>query len=378
MKCVKLSCKPIEKIRIGLIGLGNRGIATLQRYMDIDGVSIVALSDLRDPNIAQSISILESHNKPRPATYCEANAWKDVCESSNVDLVYICTDWATHADMAVYAMKHGKHVALEVPAAMTTQECWQLVHTAEETQRHCIMLENCCYDTFHLGIMGMVKTGILGTINHCEGAYIHDLRYHEPEKQNAHGSKKNWMHIYTSQHQGNPYPTHGLGPVCQIMGINNYDRLHSLVSVTSLNGINNTLLTTKLGKTILLQFDEVTPRPYSRLQTLCGTAGFVQKYPQRTLQLDGCEPLYGDNAEDKVMGYCPYHFLELINEGKKLGVKNIMNYIMDRRLIDALRNGNSLDLNVYDAALWSCVTELSARSAMSNGTPMLIPDFLGL
>lgn len=371
-----MTCPPLDRVRIGLIGLGNRGLATLRRYMVIDGVEIVALSDLRKPNLKEALSIIEEYGKPLPRTYCDNDRWMDVCEAKDINLIYICTDWASHADMAIYAMRHGKHVALEVPAAMTVHECWELVHTAEECQLHCIMLENCCYDVFHLGIMGMVKECVFGEITHCEGAYIHDLRDYEYSSENTHGSHKNWMQSYTMKHPGNPYPTHGLGPVCQIMGINKTDRLASLVSMSGLNGLNNTLIQTRSGKSILIQFDETTPRPYSRLQTLCGTKGYAQKYPTAIVQIDDQEPLYGEKAMEFVKSYCPQEYKNLIDEGNKLNVPNVMNYIMDRRLIDALLKGKEPDMNIYDAALWSCVTELSARSVCQDSSPVPIPDFI--
>lgn len=351
--------KPL--VRIGLIGLGHRGMATLQRYRHIEGARIVALSDLSEQALAQARSL---PGNAEAALYQGESRWRGVCENEDIDLVYICTDWASHTRMAVYAMQQGKDVALEVPAAMSVEECWQLVETAEQTRRRCMMLENCCYDTFHLGIMGMLRKGLFGEVSHCEGAYIHDLR-----------TDRGWVSYTVSDHGGNPYPTHGLGPICQILGINRGDRLTSLTSISGCNHVNNTLIQTERGKSILLQFDERTPRPYNRLQTLCGTTGFAQKYPRPTIQLDGHSPIFDTEAERFVESHHDEATRRLVAEGKRLGVPNIMNYIMDRRLIDALRADRPLDMTVYDAALWSCITELSARSATQGGKPMDIPDF---
>jgi len=373
--CKNLSCPALPQVRIGLIGLGDRGIATLQRYMVISGAEIVAISDLQNSNLDLALSMLAEHNCMTPLTFHGEKRWMQICESDQVDLVYICTDWHSHADMAMYAMHCGKHVALEVPAAMSVRECWQLVHTAEETQRHCIMLENCCYDTFHLGVMGMKKLGVFGEITHCEGAYIHDLRDHKTKTKNGHGAHKEWMQQTTSQHGGNPYPTHGLGPMCQLLDINRGDRLLKITSMTALNHLNNSLISTASGRTILLQFDETTPRPYSRIQTLCGTKGFVQKYPTATLQIEGKGKFHGDEAIKEVESYQDSDMKRIIAEGGRLNVPNVMNYTMDRRLIDALIDGQPLDMDVYDAALWSCITELSARSAQIGGLPIDIPDF---
>lgn len=374
-KCLNMTALPIPMVRIGLIGLGNRGLATLKRYMVVKGARITVISDLRQPNLQQAISIMKEHGQEPPQTFCGDERWKHVCESDNVDLVYICTDWWSHAEMAVYAMQRGKHVALEVPAAMSVRECWQLVNCAEETQRHCVMLENCCYDTFHLGTMGLVRKGMLGTITHCEGAYIHDLRDHHPDSGQVTTYHKNWMRQATGEHHGNPYPTHGLGPACQILGIHRGDRMKYLVSSTGLNKINNTLITTELGRTILIQFDETTPRPYSRLQTVCGTRGFVQKYPRPTMMLNGQQPHYDQDAEAVIDRYCDAEMKKIIQDGYRLGVPNVMNYTMDCRLINALNQGLPLDMDVYDAAEWSCITELSELSATNGSMPVQIPDF---
>lgn len=373
--CIDLKCQPIETVRIGLIGLGNRGLATLRRYMVVPHSRIAALSDLRGNNLEQAISILREHNRLEPTTFYGEERWRKICESDEVDIVYICTDWASHAEMATYAMRCGKHVALEVPAAMTVDECWQIVRTAEQTQRHCVMLENCCYDTFHLGTMGMLGAGLLGNITHCEGAYIHDLRQRYAADENNGGYHKGWMSQASATHGGNPYPTHGLGPVCQILGIHRSDHLASLTSITGLNNINNTLIHTEMGRSILIQYDVCTPRPYSRMQTVCGTKGFVQKYPTACVMLDGEEATLGEEATARCESYIETDTKAIIHEGQQLGVQNVMNYTMDRRLIEALHEGKPLDMDVYDAAEWSCITELSQISALNGGERVEIPRF---
>lgn len=362
-------------MRIGLIGLGNRGLATLRRLMDVPHVQVTALSDLRGDNLAEAVGILRAHCRLEPLTFLGEGRWRRIAESDEVDLIYICTDWASHAPMAVEAMLRGKHVALEVPAAMSVSECWSLVHTAEQTRRHCCMLENCCYDTFHLGTLGLLRDGLLGTITHCEGAYIHDLRarYAAPEHQG--GYHKGWMGNASAHHGGNPYPTHGLGPVCQLLGIHRGDRLLTLTSLTNLHHGNHTLLRTERGRTILLSYDVTTPRPYSRLQTVCGTEGYVQKYPRPTCQTTPT-PLYDDEATTYVESHIEPALRRILDEGRRRGVPNVMNYAMDCRLIEALHQGAPLDMDVYDAAEWSCLTELTERSAQQGGKPQEVPRFI--
>lgn len=373
---LKLACTPIPTVRIGFIGLGNRGMATLRRYLVIEGIDIVALCDISPENLSAAGELLASDGRYHPTTYGGTDGWMELCRNRDIDLVYVCTDWLTHAPMACYAMEQGKHVAIEVPAATTVDECWQLVRMSEHTRRHCFMLENCCYDTFHLAVLTMERKGLLGTLTHLEGAYIHDLR----DKYDADGPK-GWMSRLCGQHKGNPYPTHGIGPVCQLLNIHRGDRLESLVSLTPATDvphdvcINNTLIRTVKGKTILLQYDVTTPRPYSRMQTVCGTRGFVQKYPRRCIMLDGQPPVKGDSVEPIVERYTEHHLAEIQREGHRLQVPNIMNYTMDRRLIHCLREGLPLDIDVYDAAEWSCIAELSEQSALQGGRPMEIPDF---
>jgi len=325
-----------------------------------------------------------------------------LCGRADIDLVYICTDWLTHTDIAVYAMQQGRHAALEVPAAMSVADCWRLVDTAEQTRRHCMMLENCCYDAFALTTLNMVRQGALGEITHAEGAYIHDLRRHYFADETEGGYHNNWIKLYSQQHTGNPYPTHGLGPICQWMDIHRGDRMEYLVSMSSreaglsayargqfgkhsaeaaqpylMGDVNTTLIRTVKGRTIVLQYDVTTPRPYSRHQTVCGTKGFMQKYPVPCILLDeyGKEPLAGEDFE-KVMERYKHPFTATIGEeAKRKEMPNEMNYIMDYRLVHCLRNGLPLDQDVYDAAEWSCITELSELSVRQGSIPVEIPDF---
>ena len=373
---LQLRCEPLPTVRIGFIGLGNRGMATLRRYLVIDGVEIVALCDIHRDHLYDAATLLVGDDRHFPALLDTTDGWRQLCERDDVDLIYICTDWLTHTPMACYAMEQGKHVAIEVPAAPTVSECWQLVNTAERTHRHCFMLENCCYDTFHQATLTMAQQGLLGTLTHLEGAYIHDLR----DKYDADGPK-GWMARLCGHHKGNPYPTHGIGPVCQLLDIHRGDRLDYLVSLTPATDVphdvcvNNTLIRTVNGKSILLQYDVTTPRPYSRMQTVCGTRGFVQKYPKCCIMFDGKEPVMDDAVEAIVSQYTQPHIAAIQEEGYRLGVPNIMNYTMDRRLIECLRQGLPLDMDVYDAAEWSCIAELSEQSALQGGVPVKIPDF---
>lgn len=396
---LNLSHSPISMIRIGIIGLGKRGLATLHRYMELelDGFVITALCDLDEANINEAQSTLFEHHKASAKTYTTREGWKQLCGQADIDLILICTDWASHTPMAVFAMEQGKHVAIEVPASLTVAECWQLVDTAERTRMHCTMLENCCYDPFALTTLNMAREGLFGEITHVEGAYIHDLRELYFRKTDDGGFYDYWSQNYCMQHTGNLYPTHGLGPLCQILDIHHSDRMVSLVSMSSLQSglhkyaqhtfgadsdearlkfkvgdMNTTLIRTALGKTIMLQYSIGMPRPYSRIHTISGSTGFAQKYPVETLMLDG--------DTDTTLGLmCKYEHPFVTSIGKpagERGISNIMNYMMDYRLIYCLQNGLPLDISVYDVVEWSCITELSEQSVLNGSQPVDIPNFL--
>lgn len=383
---LELACEPIPRVRIALIGLGQRGMKTLERYAYIRDAEIRYLVDCDTEKLEAANAVLIQTGRPEARILTGSEAWRDVCQQEDVDLIYICTDWATHCPMAVHAMRCGKHVAVEVPAARTVDECWQLIHTAEETRRHCFMTENCCYDFFALSTLEMYRRGLLGEITHCEGAYIHDLRDTLGLKEDGHqhNSTKRWMERSYDEHGGNPYPTHGIGPIGWLLDIHRGDRMEYLVSMTAhgqgpddrLGRVNSTLIHTYRGISILLQLDVTTPRPYNRLQTVCGTHGFVQKYPVPTLQTaDFPHALTGDEALRETEKYATDTASLIWKEGHRRGVPNEMNYTMDCRLIYCLTHGLPLDIDVYDAAEWSCLAELSRLSAAQGSIPVAIPDF---
>lgn len=333
-------------IRIKLIGLGNRGLKTLERYGYIpqSEAAFVELVDTNPEQISRGCAILEKQGRPLGSVTGEAQ------------LSYICTDWNSHAALAIREMEEGRDVAVEVPAAVSLEECRMLVDTSRRTGRRCMMMENCCFDSFHLACMEMARQGLFGTITHLEGAYIHTLGEHgDPTKP--------WMMEAVLSHPGNSYPTHAYGPMAQILALDG-DALKDVVSVGNevVGGVHNSLIRTKKGRSVLLQLDVVTPRPYSRMQTICGTEGYAQKYPVPTLQLQGMsQPVLGDEALQLADQYMVGPLAELWREGHRLGVPNEMNYAMDRRMLHCLHTGERFDIEVEEAAEWSSLTELTAK-----------------
>jgi predicted dehydrogenase len=390
----------MDKVRIGIIGLGNRGPGAVERMSHIEGVEITALGDKYTDRVAKSQKILEKAGLPKAKEYAGSEeAWKGMCDSKDVDLIYICTPWAWHTPMAVYAMKQGKHVAVEVPAAKTVDECWELVETSESTKLHCMMLENCCYDFFELLTLNMARNGLFGDIVHVEGAYIHDLRDMNFSKTYY---ADMWRLKENSKRNGDLYPTHGLGPIAQTLDINRGDKFEHMVSMSSndfqMNQIakekaatdpffqpyvnlpyrgnmNTMMIRTFKGKTIMVQHDVTSPRPYSRIHLVSGTKGVASKWPSPARIAFGHSWLKEAEFKEYEEKYTPPIVKHVGEIAKKVGGHGGMDFIMDWRLIDCLRNGLPLDQDVYDAALWSVVVPLSEKSVAKKSRSVDIPDF---
>lgn len=386
---IKLRCAPMERVRIGFIGLGVRAKRAVERMMHIEGADITVVCDLVADNIEEAQGIIAKYGGSKAAAYGDSEGWMRVCEHPEVDIVYICTDWMSHAKIALYAMECGKHAATEVPAATTIEECWKLVDTAERTRRHCIMLENCCYDEFELTLLNMVQKGVLGEIIHAEGSYLHDLR--ERISSNDAGGRKwsNWQVEFMNRHNGNPYPTHGLGPIALAMNIHRGDRMKSIVSLSSkrisyggeegtlVGNMNSSIISTERGCTLLVQHCISLPHPYSRSFVLSGTNGYAQKYPLPHVALDpeGERAITGEELTALLDSY-KHPFVERYKPfGYSLCGRRWIDYAMDSRLIYCLRKGLPLDMDVYDAVEWSCLVELTEQSASARGAVIEIPDF---
>lgn len=397
---IELRCDPIDTVRMAVIGLGMRGEGAVYRYTFIEGAKIVALCDVVPEKVSKSQEILRKAGKPKADEYTGKEDWKKICERDDIDLIYVCTQWDLHTPIAVYAMEHGKHVALEVPAALTIDECWQLVNTAEKTRKHCMMLENCNYDFFEMATLNMAQKGLFGEIVHCEGAYIHDLRWLNFDDSTGYWDM--WRLKHLEKHDGNTYPTHGLGPVCHIMNIHRGDKMDYLVSMSSnqfgmtayakekfgedsdyarrnyKKGDHNvTMVKTENGKTIKIVHDVTSPRPYSRLHMVSGTKGFAQKYPRKGIALepDAHRYLSDEKMAELLMEYEHPIVKEVGEKAKEVGGHGGMDFIMDYRLIYCLRKGLPLDQDVYDAAEWSAIIQLSQESVSNESMPVKVPDF---
>lgn len=415
-----LRLAPIDTVRIGFVGLGGRGSYALYRYLSVPWTKIVALCDIEPDRVEKNVKFLKEHNIEVAATYTGDNGFKELCRRNDIDLVYICTDWANHTPVALEALNNGKNVACEVPSATSLEECWALVNAAEKNRRHCMMLENCCYDFFEMSALEMARNGVFGEIVHAEGAYCHNLTDYWD------GYWRNWRLDFNSKHKGDVYPTHGLGPVCQALNIHRGDRLKTLVAMDtpSVNGIKSvkrfqnmdmpdfkngdltaTMILTEKGKSILIEHDVMTPRPYNRMYQLVGTEGYAAKYPieQWSIskgQADSLglfieeESAGGDGRmteRDRIdfHGALPADVVERLQKkyptpildkdleelAKRVGGHGGMDFLMDYRLNYCLHYGLPLDMDVYDLAEWCCIGELGAISIANGCAPVEVPDF---
>ncbi len=389
----------LETVRIGFIGLGNRGPGHVRSMSFIEGVDIRALCDVVPEEVEKTRKLIEPSGFKPVLFSGDPEGWKKMCERNDIDLVYICTPWNMHAEMCIYAMEHGKHVAVEVPAAVTMDECWQLVETSEKTRKHCMMMENCCYDFFELLTLNMARQGFFGDIVHGEGAYIHNLLGSNFNKK---GYWEMWRLEENSTRRGNLYPTHGLGPICQIMDINRGDRMNFLVSVMSRDfQMNNTALSlaetdpfykkyvdrkyrgnmttttvlTEKGRTIMIQHDVTSPNVYSRIHKVSGTKAAALKYPLPAKISIGDEWVKDEEMKTLEEKFTPPIVRKVGELAKQVGGHGGMDFLENWRLIDCLRNGLPLDQDVYDAALWSAIAPLSEWSVESRSYPVPVPDF---
>jgi len=387
-------------VRVGVIGLGMRGGSAVERLSYIDGLEITALCDKLPDRVAKSQETLSKRGRPKAKEYSGEEGWKALCESNDVDLVYTPTPWYLHAPIAIHAMKNGKHAATEVNSGLTIDECWQLVETSEATKKHMMMLENCCYDFFELLTLNMARNGLFGEIVHAEGAYLHDLSKDYLFNKNAYQDM--WRLKQNYLHNGNLYPTHGLGPIAQCMNINRGDKMDYMTSMSSIDftlgdlakemaakddffkpyvgkpyrgNMSTTAIRTSKGKTLMLQHDVSTARPYSRIHLVSGTKGIAQKYPEPERIAFGHEWIKQEELDDLYKQHTPAIVKHIGDIAKEVGGHGGMDFMMDWRLIDCLRNGLPLDQNVYDAASWSSILPLSGRSVGNKSMTVDIPDF---
>jgi hypothetical protein len=384
-----------EQVRLGIIGVGGRGTSLLQDLLAVEKVEVKAICDLVPEKVARAQKAVTEAGQREPVGFSKGEWDFKNLTQLELDIVYIATPWNWHVPMAVSVMKNGKHAAVEVPACTTLQECWELVDTSEATRKHCVILENCCYGSNEMMVLGMVRDGLFGEITHGEAAYLHDLRSILTSSE----GEGLWRRVPHMKRNGNLYPTHGLGPVAHYLDIHRGDRFDYMVSVSSAEAslsayvkanfpdgdpkrsekyicgdMNTSIIKTQRGRTILLQHDVVNPRPYSRLNSISGTKGAFADYPPRVF-VDGSKQEDWQTIDAFREKYEHPLWKATGEMARKTGGHGGMDYVMNYRLMDCLKRGLVPDINVYDAAAWSAPTPLSEASVAQNGAPQKFPDF---
>ena len=401
---------PLNTVRAAFIGVGARGGTHLKFFAGLPNTEVVAISDLYEDLVNEKLGWLTevvgaTNSKNCKLYWGDEDRWKTMLQEVKPDVVFIATNWANHAPMAIESMKQGAHAFVEVPIVVTLKEMWNIVDTSEQTQKHCMMMENVNYGRDELLFLNMVRQGLLGDLLHAEAAYIHELRWQMEEQERGTGS---WRTHHYAKRNGNLYPTHGLGPVAQYMNLGRgADTFKSLVSYSSpslgrskyakenypanhkwnqLNfeggDINTSIIKTQLGRTVLVQWDETSARPYSRLNLIQGVKGALAGFPTR-VALEGGVLGITDDHHSWVQGeklqaiYDKYDhpLYKRLNETAKNSGHGGMDGIMMYRIVECLQQGIPLDQNVYEGCFWSAVAPLSEKSVSEEGMPQAFPDF---
>jgi predicted dehydrogenase len=391
----------LDKVRVAIIGLGARGSGHAPQLADITGTEIVGLSDLYEDWAKRSEARVTQRGHTPKVYFGDPNGWRKMLVETKPDAVFIATPWELHAPMAVAAMEAGAHAFVEIPIALTLDEMWQLVDTSEQTGRHCMLMENVCYGREELLYLNMVRQGVIGEPLHAEAAYIHDLREQMKEVERGTGS---WRTYHYARRNGNLYPCHGLGPVAQYMSLVRTDDTFGRISSFSSPGrgrnlyakanfpadhkwnalnftggdMNTSIIKTVQGKTIMVQWDETSPRPYTRHNLIQGTKGTIAGFPNR-LSIEGVNRAHqwaqGEEFA-KITAQYEHPLWKRVGElAKTMGGHGGMDFLMLFRIIECLRGGTPLDQNVYEGCSWSAVAPLSEQSNREGGAALAFPDF---
>lgn len=411
-----LTVPKMKAVRVAFVGLGMRGPGAVERFSHIPGVEVVALCDYEPERAERCQQILRKAGLKPADVYSGPDGYKEVCARPDVDLVYVATDWDHHFPVAKTALESGKNTAIEVPSAMNLEQCWELINLSEKNRKHCMILENCCYDWFELRALNMAQQGVFGEVLRAQGAYIHNLDdfwgayWSNPEND---PDKLGWRMKYNKENRGDVYATHGLGPVAQVMDIHRGDRFTTLTAMDTKsvhgkeyvekktgkkcddyrNGDHTTtLMRTANGKVVEIQHNVMNPQPYNRLYQLTGTKGFANKYPVEGFAIDAAQlkatgntPKVDDLSSHGFMPAAEKKALEEKYEhpiikkygamAQKVGGHGGMDFFMDARMVYCLQNGLPLDMDVYDLAEWCSLAELGSLSMDNNSAAVAFPDF---
>ena len=393
----EFTAPPIDTVRVGFVGIGKRGRSLVPTLLALEHVEVRAVCDIIEDRVAQAQAWVEKAGQPKPAGYSGSEtAFKRLCEQDDLDLVINAAPWEWHVPICVAAMEAGKHTATEVPAAVTVDECVQLVETAEKTRRHCVMLENCCYFRNAMMVLKMVRAGLLGDLLHCEAGYQH---YRIANNVFDADGNLLWCGEHEARRNGNLYPTHPVGPVGHWMNINRGDRFDYLVSMSgksvglnlyaaehfgpdhplaqreyALGDINTTLIRTVNGLTVTLYHDTQAPRPYDLIYRVQGTKGLYMGTLDKIYVEGRSQPHQWEAIDGYLEEYEHPLWKALASDALGHGHGGA-DYLTLYRVIQSLRTGAPMDIDVYDAAAWSVIAPLSEASVAGKSRPVDFPDF---
>lgn len=381
-------------VRVGIIGLGQRGGSMIDLFLALDGVRVVALCDPVREKSERAAKKVTDAGQPAPALYTkDDHDFEKLCRRSDLDFVYVATPWDWHFEMAKTAMKDGKHVGVECPIALELRQLWELVDLSEKTRKHCMQLENCAYGQNEMRVLRMAHGGLFGDLLHGAGAYLHDLRELMFDPDYYEGP---WRRLWHTRLRGDLYPNHGFGPVANYMDVNRGDRAVRISTFGSptaglaayrkehmppgdpswkesyvKSDMAISLIQTAKGRVIRLEQDVSNPHPYSRLNILGGTKGVFEDYPPRIyLEPDMSGDEWGDFDAYKSHDHWLWR-----EHADPPGGHGGMDYIMLFRLMQCMQLGLVPDFDVYDAATWTSPVPLSHASIKAHGLPQAIPDF---
>lgn len=386
-----------DTVRVAIVGTGLRGRSVLHELLGVEHVKITALCDTVPEKIEMAVKQMrDAGHSYEPARFTgDDHAFEKLVQRDDIDIVYTATPWQWHVPVCLAALKAGKHAATEVPAAYTIEECWKLVDASEKARRHCIMMENCSYGYNELLVLNMVRAGMFGDIKHGGAAYNHDLREILFENRD----EGLWRRAHHTLRNANLYATHGLGPVAAFMNINRGDKFDYLVSMSTpelgltkwradhepkdspkwnekyvTGDLNVSLIKTAQGRTIRLEHDVSSPRPYSRINSVQGTKGIFEDYPAR-VYIEGAGESHRWAAIDSYKEKYEHPLWRELGEKARAGGHGGMDYVMAYRLVQTMREGLTPDMDVYDAASWSAPGPLSEISVAKGSMPVQFPDF---
>lgn len=385
-----------EKIKVGYIGLGRRGAFVLDSCLsEMSDVEISMICDIYEPELEKVNNILKEKGRPEALTTTD---YRDVLNNPEIDAFFIMTGWESRIDIVKDAMRTGKYVGFEVGCAFDIEECYELLEVYEETKTPIMMLENCCYGRIEMMALNVKEKGLFGELIHAEGGYHHDLvdcqELYGKEDEDRHYRIHSYIHRNCEQ-----YPTHELGPICKVLGINRGNRMLTLSSFASKSvalkerivsdlgadskwakynykqgDIITTVITCANGETIRLCLDTTAPRPYySRNFTIRGSKGTCSEEGQ-VLFLEGMKEPCRDNLEEMYKEYDHPLHKEYVNFEVKGGHQG-MDWLVCRAFIESVKRGVNTPIDAYDSILWTAIAPLSEASIAMGGAPVPVPDF---